>query len=275
MGSGEIWTHEFQTPNLSLGLRVREILRHEKTPFQELLVVDSLEMGRVLFLDGCFMVSEKDEFFYHEMIAHVPLFAHPDPQDVLVVGGGDGGTLREILKHPSVKKAVVCDIDKRVTDASRDFFPTVSSALDDPRAEILHQDAIPYVREMKGAFDVIMVDSTDPVGPAVGLFEEEFYRSLLGALKPGGIVVAQAESPNLLGHVVRKVVKTLGTVFPHTALYLGPMPTYPGGLWSYAAGMLQGDLSPKRDGHLDTRYYSPEIHRAALALPPFVKELLR
>jgi len=271
----DLWVFENQTPHLRLGWRVTEILRHEMTPFQELLVVDTAESGRALFLDGCVMLTEKDEYFYHEMIAHVPLFAHPLPERVLIVGGGDGGTLREVLKHREVKECVLCDIDQRVTEASRAFFPTLSVGFDNPRATLLHEDALVYIKEQRGAFDVILVDSTDPVGPAVGLFEKPFYASLAASLKPGGIISAQAESPIARGQDVRKVMNGLSATFPKAQLYLGLAPSYPGALWAFGTGRLSGDLSPKRPLAFDTRYYTTEIHRLALELPPFVKELIR
>jgi len=274
-GAGEIWAYERQTPNLTIGLRVKEVLRHERSPYQELLVVDTVEFGRVLFLDDCIMFTEKDEFFYHEMITHVPLCAHPDPRSVLIVGGGDGGTLREVLKHRTVQRAVLCDIDERVTQATRDFFPTLATGLDDPRTEIRHEDAIPYTASQTGSFDVIIVDSTDPVGPAQGLFEEPFYRSLKEALRPGGIVVVQAESPLVFRNIVQRVVQGLRAVFPATSAYLGPTPTYPGGLWTYGAGLMEGDLMPRRHPRLETKYYTPAIHEAALLMPPFMDNLFR
>lgn len=274
-GAGEVWAYERQTPNLKIGLRVKEILRHEQTPYQELLVADTLEFGRVLFLDDCIMFTEKDEFFYHEMITHVPLCAHSDPRSVLIVGGGDGGTLREVLKHDTVERAVLCDIDERVTVATRDFFPTLATGLDDARAELRHEDAIPYVATQTDSFDVIIVDSTDPVGPAVGLFEAPFYRSLKDALRPGGMVVVQAESPLVFRDIVWKVMAGLRSVFPSAQSYLGPTPTYPGGLWAFGAGLLGEDLSVKRRPDLDTKYYTPEIHTASLVVPPFLESLVR
>ncbi len=275
MKENELWLSEDQTPDLRLGLRVRSVLRHERTRYQDLLVVDTEAMGRVMFLDGCFMVTEKDEFFYHEMLAHPALLSHPGPERVLIVGGGDGGTLREVLRHEAVKAVTLCDIDERVTAAARDFFPTLSVSLDDPRATILHEDAVGLVARTKAAWDVILVDSTDPVGPAEGLFSLPFYRDLLSALRPHGIAVCQAESPLLNADVMRRTFLGLRDTFPQAALYTGPAPTYPSGYWSYAAGYLEGDLLPKGEPPAGLRYYTRDVHRAALALPPFVAELLR
>ncbi|HAA47956.1 MAG TPA: spermidine synthase, partial [Synergistaceae bacterium] len=168
----DLWMTEYQTPNLRLGLRTRSVLRNLQTPYQHLLVVDTEQYGKVLALDGAIQVTEKDEFTYHEMITHVALCSHPKPVEVLVIGGGDGGSIREILKHQSVKRAVLVDIDEEVIKASRDFFPSLSCSLDDPRVEVRPMDALEYIKNQKGRFDVIIVDSTDPVDFAEGLFKE-------------------------------------------------------------------------------------------------------
>jgi spermidine synthase len=191
----DLWMTEYQTPNLRLGLRTRSVLRNLQTPYQHLLVVDTEQYGKVLALDGAIQVTEKDEFTYHEMITHVALCSHPKPVEVLVIGGGDGGSIREILKHQSVKRAVLVDIDEEVIKASRDFFPSLSCSLDDPRVEVRPMDALEYIKNQKGRFDVIIVDSTDPVDFAEGLFKEPFYRDVHGALRDDGMVVAQTESP--------------------------------------------------------------------------------
>ncbi len=275
MKRDELWVDEEQTEDLRLGLRVKSVLLRERTAYQDLLVVDTDAFGHVMFLDGCFMVTEKDEFFYHEMLAHVPLMAHPDPRQVLIVGGGDGGTLREVLKHPEVEQAVLCDIDQRVTEAARAFFPTLSVSLDDPRATIMHQDAIDLVAKASAKWDVILVDSTDPVGAAEGLFSKPFLRDLKRALAPGGIAVCQAESPLVNADVMRRTYLGLKEAFPKASLYTGPAPTYPSGYWSYAVGHEGGDLLPQLRPQPLGRYYTKAVHAAAFALPPFVQELLR
>lgn len=275
MKRDELWVYEEQTADVRLGLRVREVLCRQRTAYQDLLVVDTDAMGRVMFLDGAFMVTEKDEFFYHEMLAHPALMAHPKPERVLIVGGGDGGTLREVLRHQAVKAVTLCDIDPEVTRAARAFFPTLAVSLDDRRASILHQDAIQLVAQTKDAFDVILVDSTDPVGPAEGLFSPAFYRDLRAALRPSGIAVCQAESPLVNADVMRATFLGLKAAFPHAALYTGPAPTYPSGYWSYAVGYLAGGLTPQGALPAGLRYYTKDVHQAAFALPPFVTELLR
>jgi len=273
----ELWLEELQLGNMRLGLRADTVLHREVSRFQEILVVDTYAFGRVMMLDGTFQVTEKDEFVYHEMLTHFPLMSHPAPKDVLVIGGGDGGTIREVVKHPEVERAVLCEIDPRVTAVAREFLPSVAQGLADPRVEVLHEDGIKLVQEHEGAFDVILIDSTDPVGPAVGLYSPEFYAACKQALRPGGIVCAQSESPFVNGDVVRQVALSAKGSFAHVQLYLAPLPTYPSGFWSFTAGSdqpLPREVDAARADRLGTRYYTAEMHRAAFALPPFAKALV-
>jgi len=273
----ELWFTEKQTPNLALSCLLKTTLHREKTKYQDLAVLDTVEYGRMLVLDGCIMTTEKDEFFYHEMITHVPMHTHPRPEQVLVVGGGDGGTVREVLKHPTVSRVVLAEIDEGVVNAAREYFPTLSQGLSDPRVEIQITDAILYVREHRDEFDVVIVDSTDPIGPGVGLFTREFYQDVFKVLKDGGLMVAQTESPVNNMEVVQKVYRNLQGVFPLVRLYLGPVPTYPTGIWSYTLASKGPDPVAVPDEKflaLETKYYTPEVHRAAFALPPFIRERL-
>ncbi len=273
----ELWLEELQLGNMRLGLRAETVLHREVSRFQEILVVDTYAFGRVMMLDGTFQVTEKDEFVYHEMLAHFPLMSHPHPRDVLVIGGGDGGTIREVVKHPEVERAVLCEIDPRVTAVAREYLPSVASGLSDPRVEVLHEDGVRLVQDHEAAFDVILIDSTDPVGPAVGLYSPEFYAACKRALRPGGIVCAQSESPFVNGDVVRRVAQSVKASFPHHQLYLAPLPTYPSGAWSFTAGAqepLPREVDAVRAAGLATRYYTAEMHRAAFALPPFAKALV-
>ena len=272
----EIWYTEDQTRNLRFSCRIRETLVREQTKYQDLAVVDTLQFGKMLVLDGCVMTTEADEFVYHEMITHVPLFTHPKPRKVLVVGGGDGGAIREILKHPSVEEAVLVEIDGAVIEQSKKHLPSISVALDDPRCRILVQDGIKHVKESRGVYDVILSDSTDPIGPAVGLFTAEFYQDVYAALKDDGIFVAQSESPFFHAELIRDVQKRVGSVFPITRLYLASIPTYPSGLWSFTLGSKKYDpLKDSRSASIATKYYTPELHRAAFALPKFARDLVK
>ena len=275
MNEPELWFTERQTEHLSMGMRVSATLHTEQTPYQNLAIYDTVQYGRLLVLDGCVMTTDADEFVYHEMIAHVPLHTHPNPHSVLVVGGGDGGAVREVLKHPSVERVVLAEIDDRVVETAKEYFPAIAQGLTDPRVELQIGDGIRYVQDHPDEFDVILVDSTDPVGPAVGLFQESFYQSISRALKDDGIMVAQSESPFAKQKIVRSMVQIANRVFPQAFLYLASIPTYPTGLWSFTLGTKKyhplENLQPSRVE--DTRYYSNDVHRAAFALPPFVRQL--
>lgn len=272
----ECWFTD-RTENFGLTCRVRSVLHRERSPFQEIVVYDTEQFGRLLALDDVVMTTERDEFVYHEMMAHVPLVTHPAPRRVLVVGGGDGGVVREVLKHPEVERVRLVEIDERVIEVSRRYLPDIACGLDDPRVEVAVGDGVEHVRRARGEYDVVIVDSTDPVGPAVGLFREEFYRDVAEALAEDGLFVAQTESPFFHGDLLGQVQRALRRVFPVVRLYLCAVPTYPGGLWTISLGSRRHDpldCSLERAGRLATRYYSPEVHRAAFALPPFVRQLL-
>lgn len=274
----EIWFTEKQTENMALSCRIIRTLHSEETPFQRLAVVETCQFGRMLILDNIIQTTVADEFVYHEMISHVALNTHKRPRSVLVIGGGDGGVVRELVKHHSVEKVVHCEIDGAVIEASRKYLPEISCALDNPRVKIIVDDGIKHVRENKNTYDVIIVDSTDPMGPAEGLFSAEFYKDIYESLTLDGIFVAQTESPFFNKELIQRLHQDISSIFPVTRLFLANIPTYPGGLWSFTMGSkkhdpleVTGDNFPK----LDTKYYSPEIHRACFVLPPFVKELIK
>lgn len=274
----ELWYTEKQTPNLGLSLLVKRSLHEEQTPFQHLAVLDTIQYGRMLVLDGMVQTTVADEFVYHEMITHVALNTHPRPRRVLVVGGGDGGAIREVLKHESVERATLVEIDGRVVEASREWLPEISAGLSDPRAEVIIDDGIKHVASHKNHYDVILVDSTEPIGPAEGLFARPFYQSIFDALTEDGIMVAQTESPFVNRDLIRSVYADIRGVFPVARLYLASIPTYPSGLWSFTLGSKKHDpVSVDISGlkPMKTRYYRPEIHRSCFALPEFVDELVR
>lgn len=274
----ELWYTEKQTPNLGITCKIRKTLRNEKTAFQDLAVIDTVQYGPMLVLDGMVMTTEVDEFVYHEMIAHVALSTHPNPKSVLVVGGGDGGAIREILKHPSVERAVLAEIDGAVIEASKTFLPGIAGGLADPRVDIQVTDGIAYVKAHPGEFDVILIDSTEPVGPAVGLFAQEFYQDVSKALKEDGIMVAQSESPFINPDLIRAVQKSLRSVFPVVRLYTCSIPTYPSGLWSFTLASKVHDplkLDQTAIPVMETKYYNADLHYACFTLPNFVKELVQ
>lgn len=270
------WFTEYQTEGLSLGLRIRDVLAQQKTAYQDLLVVETDTYGRLLALDGAVQTTSRDEFVYHEMIAHVPLFMLETPRKVAVIGGGDGGAIREILKHPTVEEAHLVEIDADVVKAARQYFPEISCALDDSRARLHLTDGIQWVRNAQD-FDVIIVDSTDPVGPAEGLFQADFYQAIFNALSDQGILVAQSESPFLHPDLIRHMCDGMRTAFPTVSLYLAAIPTYPSGLWSFLMASKRPLAPAPRAANptIATRYWTPDIQRAAFVLPRFVEELMQ
>lgn len=270
------WYTEKQTDNFGITMKINKTLHTEQTDFQYLEMAETAEWGNMLFLDGMVMTSEKDEFVYHEMVAHVPLFTHPNPENVLVVGGGDGGVIREILKHPSVKKATLVDIDGKVIEYSKKFLPSIASGLEDSRVEVIVGDGFMHIAESENEFDVIMVDSTEPVGPAVNLFSKGFYAGISKALKDDGIFVAQSDNPWFKAELIQQVQKDVKEIFPITKLYLANIPTYPSGLWAFTIGSKKYDpltIPEERFHEIDTKYYTKELHKAAFVLPKFVKDL--
>ncbi|MCH4826174.1 MAG: spermidine synthase [Planococcus sp. (in: firmicutes)] len=270
------WYTEKQTENFGITMKINKTLHTEQTEFQFLEMAETAEWGNMLFLDGMVMTSEKDEFVYHEMVAHVPLFTHPNPENVLVVGGGDGGVIREILKHPSVKKATLVDIDGKVIEYSKKFLPSIASGLEDSRVEVIVGDGFMHIAESDNEFDVIMVDSTEPVGPAVNLFSKGFYAGISKALKEDGIFVAQSDNPWFKADLIKQVQSDVKEIFPITNLYLANIPTYPSGLWAFTIGSKKYnplEVPAERFHEIDTKYYTPELHNAAFVLPKFVKDL--
>lgn len=276
----EIWFTERHTENLGITFKIKNILFSGESKYQRIDVLDSYELGRVLTLDGIIMVTEKDEFVYHEMISHIPLFTHPDPRKILVIGGGDGGTVREVLKHPQVQALDLVEIDALVIEKSKEFLPTVSYSLSDERVNILIKDGIEFVREKQEEYDVVIIDSTDPIGPAEGLFKEEFYKNVCKILKNDGIMVAQTESPFYYKERVCEIFRNIRKSFPIAKMFTAYIPTYPSGLWTFSLGskrycpMENFQIDRYRLEDIPTKYYNESIHRAAFSLPNFIKELL-
>lgn len=274
----EMWIKESQINDAAMTYMVKETLVRRKTEYQDLAIVDTYALGRMLLLDGIVQTTEKDEYVYHEMITHIALNTHPNPKKVLVVGGGDGGAIREILKHPSVEKAVLCEIDGAVIEECKKYLPQISCALEDQRCEIFIGDGIKYVHEHKNEFDIIIVDSTDPFGAAEGLFGGSFYKEISECLTEDGIFVAQTETPFYLPEVVKKVFDDANAVFPVTKLFMAAIPTYPSGYWSFTIGSKKHDpenANLENSLELNTKYYTKRLHKASFVLPKFVEDLLK
>ena len=266
---------EYQTATSGVFFKVRKVLYDRRSGFQRIEIIENREYGRVLFLDGLLQTTEKDEFYYHEMLVHPAMACHPNPRKVLIIGGGDGGALREVLRHP-VERAWMVEIDGMVIDACREHFGWLEPSLASGRAELVVGDGNVFVRETKEKFDVILVDSSDPVGPSTVLHEEGFYRKLATKLRPGGIIAAQAGSLAL--HQEQHAVKNrfLKGLFKHARFYLGPTPTYPVGTWCYTFLSDAIDPTAKRALRVPEglKYFNPDVHRAAFALPNFLKAKL-
>jgi len=276
----DLWVRDREQDTTELSFRVEATLFSRRSAFQQVDIVKSCDHGLILLNDGVVMLTERDEFIYHEMIAHVPLFVHPAPRTVLVIGGGDGGTVRELLKHPTVERVVLVEIDEAVVEACRTHFPSVRSAFEDPRLEVRFEDGLHYVAECSRSFDVVIVDSTDPVGPGAGLFERPFYENIAALLTQSGILITQAESPFYHRDTQRVMLENQKPFFRRLHLYLYPTLAYPGGLYSFGFASLGPhplkDLRSAsiKDADLYARYYNRQIHAAAFMLPNFVKDSL-
>ncbi|KEZ49793.1 polyamine aminopropyltransferase [Metabacillus indicus] len=272
-----LWFTEKQTKPFGITGKVRRTLESEQTDFQQLDMLETEEFGNMLLLDGMVMTSEKDEFVYHEMIVHVPLNTHPSPKKVLVVGGGDGGTIREVLKHPGVESIMQVEIDGKVVEYSKKHLPSISSSYGDYRAKLLIGDGFEHIIKSENVYDVILVDSTEPVGPAAGLFTKGFYAGIAKALKHDGMFVAQTDNPWFKSDLIKNVMKDAGEVFPITRLYTCNIPTYPSGMWTFTLGSKKYDpleVTVEHIREMDTKYYTPELHHASFVLPKFVKQLI-
>lgn len=278
----ELWYDEIQTDNVKFSMRVKETLFSKKSPFQQIDVIDTYDFGRVLVIDGWTMITEKDEFIYHEMITHVPMAVNNKIKNVLVIGAGDGGTVRELTRFESIERIDMVELDEEVVVAAREFLPFTSCKLDDPRVNLYFQDGIKFVEGKENIYDLIIVDSTDPIGPGEGLFTREFYRNCYKALTEDGILVNQGESPyyDMNKREMQRANEKLKEIFPIAEVYQYVIPTYPSGYWFF--GFASKKLHPTKDVDMDsykklnlkTKYYNPEIHFASFALPNYVKELL-
>lgn len=279
----ELWFSERHTPNVQLSIKVDRQLYAGRSDFQRIDVFDSREFGRFLTLDGFMMLTEKDEFIYHEMITHVPMAVHPDVQDVLVIGAGDGGVVRELTRYDSVRRIDMVEIDPLVVDVCKKFLPQTACRLDDPRLAIHFEDGLKFVRTKKAEYDLIIVDSTDPFGPGEGLFTREFYGNCYNALKDDGIMVNQHESPfyDADAEACKRAHKRIVESFPISRVYQAHIPTYPSGHWLF--GFASKKYHPVRDLNaarwgllgLSTRYYTTNLHVGAFQLPAYVEEMLR
>ena len=273
---------EHQTENLHLGFRITRTLLSQQTPYQQLDVFETVEFGNLMTLDDKVMLTERDEFFYHEMLVHPAMLSHANPKRVAVIGGGDGGAVREILRHPSVEEVVWVEIDGAVVEASKQFFPTVSkTALSDPRVKLHIAPGEEVLCNYDDSFDVLIVDSTDPIGPAVPLFEAPFFKMCQKSLKADGIYVTQCGTPLYFPDEIHSMSGQLRQVFESVRFYTGFIPFYPSGLWAYVLGAQvaldvdEATIAQRyQTAGLDCNYYTPALHQASAALPAFVQKLV-
>lgn len=278
----ELWFTEKHTENVKLSIQVDRQLYSSQSEFQRIDIFSSKEFGRFLTLDGYMMLTQKDEFIYHEMMVYVPMAVHPEVRKVLVIGGGDGGTARELIRYPAIEQIDVVEIDEEVVSACRQYLPQTACGFDDERIHLFYEDGLKYVRRYEDTYDLILVDSTDPFGPGEGLFTKEFYGNCYKALKVEGIMVNQHESPFYPNDAVamQRAHKRIVESFPISKVYQAHIPTYPSGHWLFGFAskryhpLTDQDAARWKALELRTRYYNEQLHRGAFALPNYVEEML-
>lgn len=279
----ELWFSESHTPNVKLSIRVDRQLYSGQSEFQQIEVFESPEFGRFLVLDGYVMLTEKDEFIYHEMIVHVPMAVHPNVKKVLVIGAGDGGVVRELVRYPEIEHIDLVEIDEEVIKVCMDYMPKTSCEMRNEKVQVHLEDGLKFVRSKEDEYDLIIVDSTDPFGPGEGLFTKEFYGNCYKALKEDGIMVNQHESPFYESDATAcmRAHKRIVESFPISRVYQAHIPTYPSGHWLFGFASKKyhpvHDLDAERwqDRELETKYYTPKLHEGAFCLPAYVEKLLR
>lgn len=278
----ELWYTEEHTDSVRFSIKVKNQLYSNESPFQQIDIFDSEEFGRFLTLDGLMMATEKDEFIYHDMIVHIPMAAKPDIKKVLVIGAGDGGTVRELTRYDSIEKIDMVEIDKMVVEVCKKYMPQTAGKLDDPRVTLYFEDGLKFVRSKENEYDLIIVDSTDPIGPGEGLFTKEFYGNCYKALNDEGILVNQHESPYYkeYANAMKRAHKRIRELFPICKVYQAHIPTYPSGHWLFGFASKKidpiADLDAERWNALGikTKYYNTELHKGSFALPNYVKEMI-
>eukprot|EP00522_Entomoneis_paludosa_P007854 CAMPEP_0172443566 /NCGR_PEP_ID=MMETSP1065-20121228/3801_1 /TAXON_ID=265537 /ORGANISM="Amphiprora paludosa, Strain CCMP125" /LENGTH=270 /DNA_ID=CAMNT_0013193837 /DNA_START=214 /DNA_END=1026 /DNA_ORIENTATION=+ len=263
-----------------MSLQVEEVLHTSKSLYQDVLVFKSVNYGNVLVLDGVIQVTERDEHAYQEMIAHLPLYAHPDPKRVLVIGGGDGGVLREVARHPGVEQIVICELDQQVINVSKQYLPSLAQGYNDPRVQVKVMDGNQFMSENQESFDVIITDSSDPVGPAAALFETPFYKAMYASLRPGGIVCTQGECMWLHLPLIQPLMKSIAQFYDTVEYAYTTIPTYPSGQIGFllaTKGRGSCRVAPRKPETTvaqQLQYYTAELHEAAFVLPAFARRAI-
>ena len=279
----ELWYTENHTDNVKFSIKVDKHLRSAESEYQRIDIFESKEFGRILTLDGYLMVTEKDEYIYHEMITHIPMAVNPDITNVLVIGAGDGGTVRELTRYNHIKNIDMVEIDEMVVEICREYLPQTAFRLTDPRVHIFYQDGLRFVRNKENEYDLIIVDSTDPFGVGEGLFTKEFYGNCFKALKDDGILVNQHESTFYTSYAnsMKRAHSRIKSTFPIALVYQAHIPTYPSGHWLF--GFASKKYDPRTDLKADwwnslgikTKYYNTILHTGCFAIPNNVRDQLR
>ncbi len=255
---------------------VDKVLHRSRSEFQEIVVIENPHFGKMLILDGVVQITERDEFFYHEMLAHVLMHAHPRPSRVVVIGGGDGGAVREVLKHEAVEQVYFVEIDREVIEVSKKYFPSVASGVDEKRVEIMCMDGAEFVKRRQGDIDVVIVDSTDIIGFAKSLFTVEFFKSVKDSLTDEGMFVTLSESLHFHREMVVEVQEALRLIFPVVDLYTACLSTYAGNWWTFSAASKKHSVREIRNNvTVNTKYYSDEIHLHSFLPPKFYEKLMQ
>lgn len=273
---GSLWLTEDEKENLKLSYRIKEVLFEETSPYQHVMVLDSYDFGRMLVLDGIVQTTTLDGFIYNEMITHMPLSVHPAPRHVLIIGGGDCGAAQEAVKYDSVEQIDLVEIDEAVVRACKQYMPEISGGPDsDARIHFHYCDGVKFAKSERNKYDIVIVDSSDPIGPAVQLFETGFYQSLFDILKEDGLMVCQSQSPIFHRDVTAQSYKRIRGLFPHVRMYTAVVPTYPGGLWSFTIGSKREIPAPEQIRFdKPAKYVNERVLQSAFALPVFVEQLL-
>lgn len=279
----DLWFSELHTENIKLSIRIDKQIFSAQSDFQRIDIFESQDLGKILVLDGFLMFTEKDEFIYHEMMVHVPMAVHPDAKNVLVIGAGDGGVIRELTGYKSIERIDLVEIDPMVVEACKKYIPQTSHKMDDPRVHIYYEDGLRFTRRKVDYYDLIIVDSTDPFGPGESLFTKEFYGNSYKALKEDGIMVNQHESPFYPEDALacKRAHKRIVESFPITRIYQAHIPTYPSGHWLFGFASKKyhplKDLDEKRwnDRKFETKYYTTKLHLGAFYLPKYVEEIMK
>ncbi len=275
-----VWYSELHNGNSGLTLKIERVLESLVSPFQRIEVLENKDFGKMLVLYGSLMVADNDMNAYNEMLVHVPLFSHPSPKEVLIIGGGDCGCLTEVLAHPEVQRCTMCEIDEMVVEVSRKHFPKLTRGLDDKRANLKFQDGKKFIEESDEKFDIALLDLSDPIGPAADLFQKTFHQTLFDRLNDDGIMVAQTESPFFNQKTIELMYKNLNDIFPVVKMYTCFMPIYPSTLWSFAFCSKKYDPIDDFDKNRliksshKTQYYNHDIHLGSFLLPQFAKKLV-